>query len=169
MAILAIDQSFTSSGLIVFDGDNIIHAERYVSDTDKDIYERAWDVATRCVDVAKQFKVEYIGIEGLAFSKFGDATRDLAGLQFAIIARLRFVEGLDVVIVPPNTVKKVATGSGRAKKTELLENLPGDVRAMFDQMNLKKTTGLLDLTDAYWIGKAAQIQRKNNIADDDSK
>lgn len=156
--ILSIDQSFTSSGICIFEDGKMIHAERFVTDKALDIYERAWKVADKVVDVAKHFNVSHVGIEGLAFSKFGDATRDLAGLQFVIITRLRFIENMNVVIVPPNTVKKVATGKGNAKKEELLECLPPDIREVFDKMNLKKSTGLLDLTDAFWIGKSVENQ-----------
>lgn len=169
MAILAIDQSYTSSGIVVLEGNKILYAERFVSNTELDIYERAWEVADRSIAVAKKFKVEYIAVEGLAFSKFGDATRDLAGLQYTMVTRLRFVEGYDVIIVPPNTVKKVATGKGNAKKEELMESLPKRVRAKFDKLGVKKTTGLLDLTDAFWIGKAAQIQRETDLKTRDSK
>ena len=59
--------------------------------------------------------------------------------------------------MPPNTVKKVATGKGKADKQELYEALPLKPQALFsEKMGLKKTTGLYDLTDAYWIGVATQ-------------
>ena len=163
MAFLAVDQSFTSSGIVVFNkkGD-MFHCEKFASDDTLDVYERSWQVADHIIAVAKKHKVEYIAIEGLAFAKFGDATRDLAGLQYTIVTRLRFIEGFDVIIIPPNTVKKVATGKGNAKKELLMERLPPDIRASFDALGVKKTTGLLDLTDAYWIGKASELQRKNS-------
>lgn len=162
MAILAIDQSYTSCGNVVMNGDIVLFAERFVSDGSKDIYERAWEVTRRAVAVARRYKVEYICMEGLAFSKFGNATRDLAGLQYMMVAQLRFAERYEVLIVPPNTVKKVATGKGNAKKVELMEALPPEVREYFDDLGVKKTTGLLDLTDAFWIGKAGQIQKYEN-------
>lgn len=156
MTVLAVDQSFTSCGIVVADGTQLIHCEKFTTDKQKEIYERAWDVSEKLVNVAKQYNVEYIAIEGLAFGKSGDATRDLAGLLFVIVARFRYVEGFDVVIITPNTVKKVATGKGNAKKEQMVEALPPHIRAAFDQLGVKKTTGLLDMSDAWWISQAAQ-------------
>lgn len=162
MKILAVDQSYTSSGIVVFDGEEVIHAERFVTTAENsDIFERAWAVTEKIVATAKEFNVDYIGIEGLAFAKFGNATRDLAGLQWTIICTLRFVEKREIIIIPPNTVKKVATGKGNSKKVALMEALPPAIRTLFDSLGVKKTTGLLDLTDAYWIGKATQLQLQN--------
>lgn len=160
MTILAIDQSYTSCGIVVLDGDTVIFAERYVSNAQDDMFARATQVAHRIKEVANEYKVEYIALEGLAFSKIGNATRDLAGLQFIIMYVMRFSEGYDVIVIPPNTVKKVATGKGNAKKEELLECLPKNALEEFTSLGVKKTTGLLDLTDAYWIGKAAQLEQK---------
>lgn len=154
MNIIAIDQSYTSSGIVVLNDEEIVYAEKFVSNKQLDMFERAWNVADRIIEVAREYNADLVGIEGLAFSKIGDATRDLAGLQYTIVTRLRFVEGFDVYIIPPNTVKKVATGKGNAKKEVLLEFLPKKARKMFDDLGVKKTTGLLDLTDAYWIGVA---------------
>lgn len=162
MNILSVDQSFTSSGLCVFVNGKLEKSELIKTSKDKGIYERAWDIASRILHVAKVFNVKYIGIEGLAFSKMGNATRDLAGLQFTIVTRLKFVENKNVIIVPPNTVKRVATGKGNAKKMDLVGALPKDVRESFDEMNAKKSTGLLDLTDAYWIGIATLQEIENN-------
>jgi Holliday junction resolvasome RuvABC endonuclease subunit len=105
-----------------------------------------------------------VALEGLAFSKMGNATRDLAGLQFSIITYLRYVCQYKTLIISPNTVKKTATGKGNAKKEEMYEALPQEVKNLFKDMNLKKTTGRYDLTDSYWIGKSAVniIQEANH-------
>ena len=50
------------------------------------------------------------------------------------------------------TSKKLACGKGNADKKILVDNLPTDVREYFDKLGVKKTTGLGDLSDAYWIG-----------------
>lgn len=160
MNILAIDQSYTSSGIVVLNGDDVVFAERFVSDTSIDKFERAWNIADRVILIAKEYNVKTVGLEGLAFAKTGDATRDLAGLQYVIVTKLRFVEGYDVTVISPNTVKKVATGKGNAKKEVLLEHLPKEALKKFQELGVKKTTGLLDLTDAYWIGIATQQEKK---------
>jgi Holliday junction resolvasome RuvABC endonuclease subunit len=162
MRVLAVDQSFTSSGIVILEHGGIVHAERYQSNKENDSFSRAWEISQYIKEIACKYNVDFTAIEGLAFSKFGDATRDLAGLQYAIVTTLRFVENLEVIVIPPNTVKKVATGRGNANKEVLYQSLPTEVKQLFEEkMNLKKTTGLYDLTDAYWIGRAALIEKNN--------
>lgn len=156
MRLLAVDQSFTSCGLIVMEDKKVIHLERFVTDKETlDIFARAFQVAVRVDELAAGFNVDFIALEGLAFSKFGDATRDLAGLQFTIVVCVRELHGRSIEIIPPNTVKKVATGKGNAKKEDMYETLPPEVKNLIDAKKYKKTTGRYDLTDAYWIGIAA--------------
>lgn len=156
MRILGIDQSYNSCGVIILEGEQLVHAERFVSNKDTDIYQRAWDIANKVSEVAVKFNVDFVAIEGLAFSKFGDATRDLAGLQFVIITTLRFINNYEVIVISPNAVKKVATGAGNASKDMMVDALPNEIKAHFDTMKLKKTTGLYDLTDAYFIARSGQ-------------
>jgi Holliday junction resolvasome RuvABC endonuclease subunit len=168
MKVLAVDQSFTSCGLFVLevcdsDVTRVIHCERFVTNVNLDIFARAMQVAERVDIVATNFNIHHIAIEGLAFSKMGDATRDLAGLQFTIVNFQR-MKSRDVLIIPPNTVKKIATGKGNAKKEQLYEALPADIKNLLDVNKYKKTTGRYDLTDAYWIGMSAiiEINRREN-------
>ena len=133
-------------------------AKLYKTDADKDIFERAYDITSHIVDLVRIHKPDLIALEGLAFSKFGNATRDLAGLQFTIVTTLRHVLHERVMIIPPNTVKKRATGKGNAKKEELYAVLPEGIKQYFLDLGAKKTKGLYDLTDAYWIGQAAMEQ-----------
>lgn len=156
MKILAIDQSYTCSGIVILKDGRILHAEKFVTDKSKDIFERAWSVVMRVAKLNTDYNPDIIGMEGLAFGGKGNATRDLAGLQFAITTYMRFCKGAEVKIVAPGTIKKLATGKGNSKKELLLECLPKDVRKTFDDLGVKKTTGLLDLTDAYWIGRTIE-------------
>lgn len=158
MKILAIDQSFTSSGIVVLLDKKLYFCERYVTDKTKDVFERAWELTEHLRAIALSCKPDAVAIEGLAFVSKGNATRDLAILQGVIIATLRFVDGYDVVIVPPTAVKCIATGGGKAGKDDMVDALPDDVRNEFDALGVKKTTGLRDLADAFWIGKFAEEQ-----------
>lgn len=154
MKVLGIDQSFTSCGIVVLEDGQIIHVERYVSNKEADTYSRAWDVAQRILEVVQIFKPERVAIEGLSFGARGDATRNLGGLIYVIICTLRFIGSTQCIdILPPQTIKKFATGSGRADKNQMVAALPKDVRDKFDSLGVKKTTGLTDLTDAYFIAK----------------
>lgn len=166
MRILAVDQSYTSCGIVVLeyldnvDAYQIVHLERFVTDASLDMFARAWTVAQRVAGLAKHTAADYTALEGLAFAMTGNATRDLAGLQYVIVTALRYVEKLNVMIIPPNTVKKMATGKGNAKKEPMYDALPQEVKDRLTEMNLRKTTGRYDLTDAYWIARSAIEAKK---------
>jgi len=153
MKILAIDQSYTNSGIVLLENDTIALSELYKSDVNRDKPGRAWEIANYIGTLVRKHKPDLVAMEGLAFGMRGDATRDLAGLQFVIACILRYEHKKEVIVVSPLTVKKVATGNGRAEKMEMFDCLPKYAQLMFEGMGVKKTTGLLDLTDAYWIAK----------------
>ncbi len=153
--ILAIDQSYTSSGIVIFRNGAVVHCERFCTDKSKDIFVRAWEVSEHVAKLAKDWNAQLIAMEGLAFGGKGNATRDLAGLQFVITTQMRFIRNKDVKIYAPGTIKKLATGKGNSPKTMLLDVIPDEIRTKFDDLGVKKTTGLLDLVDAYWIGRTA--------------
>jgi Holliday junction resolvasome RuvABC endonuclease subunit len=153
---VAIDQSFTCSGIVVLRNTNMIHAECYRTTKEDDIFTRAWNITTRVRELVEQHNPDIVAMEGLAFGGKGNATRDLAGLQFVIATQVKFVCDTKVTIVAPGTVKKVATGKGNSPKMMLLECLPPNIHQAFIELGVKKTTGILDLTDAYWIGRTAE-------------
>lgn len=155
MRVLAIDQSFTSCGMVILEDGEVLYAEKFVSNKDTDMFARAWEVSDRILEVERKYKVDFVAIEELAFNAIGNQTRNLAGLQYTIVTRLRYVEKKDIRVIQPTKVKKIATGKGRAKKEELLDALPQKALNYFLSLGVKKTTGLTDLCDAYWIGRAA--------------
>ena len=154
MKVLGIDQSYRSCGIVVLEDGNLIHREKYTTDDSKDIYERAKELACHLVKTAHTFSPDAIALEGLSYGSTGNVTRDLGGLLFLIIVKLREHSFRPFVIAPP-TIKKVATGKGNAKKEKLIEALPPNIRASFDELGVKKTTGLSDLSDAYWVAQSA--------------
>ena len=156
MKILAVDQSFTNSGIVVMKDSQMLHCETFKTDKAKDIYTRTWNIVQKIEQVFDEYKPDIIALESLSFSSNGNATRDLAGLQYSAITYFRFIREVEVEIVHIGTIKKFATGFGNAKKIVLLEHLPIDVRKTFDELGVKKTTGLLDLTDAYWLGRTLE-------------
>lgn len=156
MIILGIDQSYNSSGIIVLEDDNIIYSECFKSNKNFDRFGQAYEIATHIGDLVEIHKPDIVAIEGLAFGMRGNVTRDLGGLQFVIVAHLQEVKKQSVKIVAPLTVKKMATGSGKAKKSEMIDALPQYALDNFLTLGVKKTTGLSDLSDAFWIAKVAQ-------------
>jgi Holliday junction resolvasome RuvABC endonuclease subunit len=166
---LGIDQSFTSTGICVLDENGVIVHHQTVSTTDVDhgdIFNRAIVVVEKIEELVVQYHPRMIALEGLAFSKFGNATRDLAGLQMVIVASLRRRNPIwkdNLVIVSPNLLKKYATGSGSADKDKMYEALSDDVKAVFG--GYKKTKGRSDVVDAYWLSRYILDIYKNHNED----
>ncbi len=163
MIVLGIDQSYNSSGIVVLSNENIIHSECFKSNKSFDRFGQAYEIAMHISKVLDKYEPDVVSIEGLAFGMKGNVTRDLGGLQFVIISHLQEVKKQPVKIIAPLTVKKFATGNGRAKKNEMIECLPSNVSENFLALGVKKTTGLADLADAYWIAmKAGELHKEEN-------
>lgn len=157
MKFLGIDQSYNSCGLIFIDNDKVTLISKRVA-LGEDIFEKCWNLSQQVLNIVKQFKPDHVAIEGLAFGMRGSATRDLAGLQFGIVNTLRFQAKYkgSIDIISPLTLKKFATGSGKAKKEDMVASLPEAVRTEFIDLGFKKTTGMGDLADAFWLAKYIQ-------------
>jgi crossover junction endodeoxyribonuclease RuvC len=155
MMVLGIDQSLTSTGwCLSLDGEPI----RYgiiTSDKNKSNYLRAMDVANEISDLLflmLKEKLDIVVIEGLPFMSRSNVTRDLAGLQFLVYDRLfDYFKERNILVVPPTSLKKFATGSGKASKDDMFESLPDNVKAKF--RTTPKTKGRSDITDAYWLAR----------------
>jgi Holliday junction resolvasome RuvABC endonuclease subunit len=154
MKIVSVDQSFCNCAVVFLNDGAIADFKIIKSDKTQDIFERAHYITNQLINITNLYKPDHVALEGLSLSNFGNATRDLAGLQFVIVSMLRFYHGYNIIIIPPKTVKKIATGNGNASKDDMIEHLPKIVREEFAAIGYKKSTGLKDLADAYWIGIA---------------
>lgn len=157
---LGIDQSYTSSGFAVVGGNGDVLEFGTFRTTEPEhgsIFHRAILIADFIVTLAHKYDTKTVGLEGLAFAMMGNATRDLAGLQAIIITTL-LRNGIDPIVITPNEVKKRATGSGKAKKPEMAAALSDEFRTRILAANYKKTTGLYDITDAYWIATCVRVR-----------
>lgn len=168
--ILGVDQSYTSSGYVVIDESGEVKefgTIRTTVDTDGDTFDRAAKVAETVAHLANEHNPALVGFEGLAFSMMGNATRDLAGLQFVLVTQLRKTSfGSNLVIVSPNLLKKFATGDGKAKKEAMVAALPQTFLDAISERKFKKSTGLYDIADAYWIARYTLEELKKRNADD---
>ena len=162
---IGLDQSYTSTGYCVLNNKLYLPTPMIdfgickTSAIDGDIYHRAIKITNKIIDLCSQYPTATIAIEGLSFGQRGSATRDLAGLQYVIITSLRTQLSINnTIVVAPTSVKKFATGSGGSAKSkitkiDMVNALPAFIRDSFIAKGFKKSTGLFDLTDAYWISK----------------
>lgn len=154
MRILAIDQSFRCSGLVVFENTKMIHCECFKTDTsDPDKFYRAYMISNYIAKMVKEHEIEHIMMEGLAFGGRGDATRDLGGLLYAIIIKVSIEGNMPITLIAPTALKKYASGNGRASKQDMIDALPEKIYNKFIELGYLKTKGLPDLADAYFLGR----------------
>lgn len=158
---MGIDQSYTSTAYCIANGlgsGNLTNFGLISSVKTDDIFARARHIATELSTVVNEHNVDVVALEGLAFGAKGDSTRNLAGLQFTIVNMIYTNYKKPCEIYAPGTIKKIATGKGNSPKNMLLESLPVDIKTRFVDAGAKKTKGLLDLVDAYWILQTSIIQ-----------
>ena len=158
MVYIGIDQSLSSSAYCIIEDDNMIEFGTIkTKKEDGDTFFRINQIVSNLKSIIIKFPNAKISIEGLSFgNSIGNSSRDLAGLQNVIINHFRYDLNIDdILIIAPTSVKKFATESGKAKKSEMVAALPEDVRAEFKK-SFKVSTGLYDLADAYYIAKFNQ-------------
>lgn len=159
---IGIDQSYTSTGYCVIKDNDVLDFGVFkTSIHDGDIHDRANNVVNNITSLCNNYNDFKFSMEGLSFGQRGSATRDLAGLQFIIINHIRFqLKVLDINIISPKSIKKFATGSGgsskvKVTKTMMVHSLPEEIKALF-KTKYKTSTGLYDVTDAYYLAKYNQ-------------
>lgn len=152
---LGIDQSYTCTGYVLVDESGEMYKfGTFKTTKESDIYARSIELAEFITKLVKDNNVKDVRIEGLAFGGSGDATRNLAGLQFVVITNLRTAHpDTKVTIIAPTSLKKFATGSGKSDKLAMISSVPEKVMDEFVTAKLKKSSGLADVTDAYWLAK----------------
>ena len=157
MRTIGLDQSYNHNAIVSLNEHGELDGFTLaVKQPNLDVYDNAKYIA-ECVQLAvEDMKPDILAIEGLSFGGRGNQTRDLAGLQFVIITHLRSIDFKSIKIVAPQTLKKFATGSGRATKEDMIAKLPETVIETFKRHGYKKTTGLSDLSDAYWLARYVQ-------------
>ena len=170
MIFLGIDQSLTSTGCcVISETGEVLSSDIISSQTKDDVYTRTWSIMVKLLEIITKYDVTHVALEGLAFAKTGNATRSLAILQGVIVCYLKFQNSdvLDVKIIPPNCLKKFATGKGKASKTEMMAKVPVELMNSWKK-NYKKTS-LDDLADAYFLAQYILPEPPLNLNQNKSK
>lgn len=158
MKILGIDQSFNSTGYVVLNDDQMIDFKciqpiRDLKNKNLSKLFRAEYARSKILKVIEKHNPDRVHIEQLAYSAAGSVAKDLGGLFYILAVEIEIVLKIPLHIIPPTSLKKFATGCGTAKKRDMIAQLPLPIINQFEQANYKKTTGLSDLADAYWLSK----------------
>lgn len=136
MNYIGLDISFTGTGLVVIDTSfEILKEELISSNSEESIECRIIDINDRIFSKIEKYKDSKICIEGLSFSSRGQSTLDLAGLHFYIRTTL-FRDNYIFYIIPPTTLKKFVTGTGRCQKNLMLLKCYKKFGIEFDNDNL---------------------------------
>lgn len=151
MAWIGLDQSYTGFGLVILlDGDDHPHdrlgkfdAAKFGSGVDRLLFIEEW-LATEIGD----YVIDWVCMEGYANgSKFGREAAGELGYAVKRYLRSRHPQRLLPTVVPPTSVKKFATGSGAAKKNEML-------LAVYKRWGVEYKND--NLADAFVLAKIAQ-------------
>ena len=158
MVIASIDQSLTKTAICIFDTESLFMIDFKLIKSIAKIKGKIVPFEYRMISIGEdmlnfihKYNVNQVIIEGLAMNRNTVTARPLAGLFYYINIEL-IKNNIPYFNLPPKTVKKFATGSGNATKDEMIKALPKKVLQKFMDAGIKKTTGLHDLADAYFIG-----------------
>jgi crossover junction endodeoxyribonuclease RuvC len=154
MCVLGIDQSFTGTGIVVLnESGNVDHLQKITSEKGSGRVNQIMTISNEILDIISKYKITTVKIEGLSLGSNSSVTRDLAGLMYGILLKIKEEHGIDAEVVAPKSVKKYATGNGNAKKQDMFDALPEDIQKRILELGVKKTTGMYDIADAYFIAK----------------
>lgn len=163
---LAIDLSMNSPGFAVvgvFEGQPIVlEASVIKTDTSKGHGYRLSQIELEISKYLKKYDVEYI-VREKGFSRFANTTQTLFKVVGISDLLAHNITGIEVEEIPPTTVKKILTGSGKSSKEEVAE-------AVFmkflientEEYFTKKGKLIDDKTDACAVGYA-YLKNKNKI------
>ena len=122
MRILGIDPSLTATGLAIIEDGEWIMLDVLANKLRG--HERMDHIATNLGEILTSLRPgDVVVMEGPTFNSQGQRSHELAGLWWLLRHELWFYQDLKVVIVPPTTRAKYATGRGNAGKAEVYEAL----------------------------------------------
>ena len=155
MYYCGIDLSTTNSGIVIIDDEeNVEYYELISPNKSLDIYQRSVEVIRRVCEVVQKYEIRCVAIESGAL--FGKGRRnELAMLNGAVFYTLLLLD-YSVKLLPPSSLKKFATGNGRASKEEIRKATPS--------LFIQEVEGVVkksdDIFDAYWLAKYAKTIHK---------
>ena len=152
---LGIDQSFSHTGLVVScKNGNILAAKGISTDTKETIEQRINKIKYIILEMIKEYEVKQVVIEGLSYASNQASGRQLGGLFYVIICSLSDLN-ISYSVIPPLTLKKAITGSGKATKDDMIDRInSNDLEKLCELTKLKSTSKKFeDIADAYHLSR----------------
>jgi len=167
MIICGIDQSFTHTAVVIFDLDTeeiidlkLFKTLKKVGQIEYSPEERIFSIRDKVIEFVQSHYCSIVFIEGLSLNSNSRTMRDLAGLYYVLLTT--FIDKvIPCVSFPPLSVKAFAK-KGNSSKEEMFDLIPKIDQDILLESGAKKTTGIYDLSDAYYIGKLGIYKFKNN-------
>jgi len=117
--ILSIDQSITSTGYAIIEGEKLITSGTLQPKHLKTTVEKIIYITNHLESLVNNDSISYIAREGFSFGSKNRAFV-LGGLGYAIDCLFHKEYKNRYYIIPPSIVKKFITGSGNAKKDQMM-------------------------------------------------
>jgi len=145
MIVLGLDQSLSSTGVVVLDGDGrtklLTKVKTKPNQFPKEV-ERMIYIKDVIGNICDQFYVDHAVMEDFSYNSIGNRLFQMGGLGY-IIRELFHEKNIPCSIIKPTMLKKFATNSGAAKKNEVIDA----VNKRWGQS--LKIPGDTDIADAY--------------------
>jgi len=158
MTVLSIDQSLSCSGVTIWEDDKLLYFTCLKTSPKQDVLTRIIEITEKLKTLIETYDVKGLVLESLPFGLNSTSVRPLAGLHMCL-QKLVYDTGIELFESHVTKTKKLATGKGNAKKEDMLNALLSRDKRTFDTFvsgGYKKTTGLTDLTDSYFLYKLYQ-------------
>lgn len=159
MRVLAIDPSLSSLGYCIFE-DGLLYDFGAIQPLNKNDEQhiKLYQLTNRLQQIIDEENIDKIVLEGMSFGSISTSVRILAAIYFQILI-LCHINNLEWEEFAPTSVKKSATGSGKAKKSDMWKALPDKIQQKFESRYKTISSGKYDIADAYHIGN---LYYKNN-------
>lgn len=163
---IGIDLSLNHTGLIIIRPSKIsktssqrIKLEIIIPNSKLSQEEKMIYTANSIVDIINKYTYSFdnllINIERPFFmGRYSNNISTLNGIFYVVICFIKeskLLQNNKIIFkyISPNTVKKKATGNGRASKEEVYNTIPITIKKKIEKTNDKHN----DLSDAYWISQ----------------
>jgi len=147
---VGVDLSLTETGLVVLDRNFKILQQGLISTLSTiNIEARLLEIKNCLIKYFNKDSIIYL--EGLSFASKGQSILELSGLHYYIRVYL-YESNFFFKLIPPTTLKKFITGTGRAKKELMLLKVYKKFGEEFSNSNL---------CDAYSLARLAAEEYKD--------